>query len=363
MGALARLMPITAVTFLVGWLSIGGVPPFSGFWSKGDVLLNAYAFSPALWAVGALTAVLTAYYMGRAYLLVFRGEQRWVEARGARRTATARRLRPARPVLGDVAAARRARRPVRARRAHQPALPPDLRLPRPVAEPGVRRTPARSTSWSIGSEWAFALIDAALARARRRPRGRALGPRPPSARPLEPTFLRRAWYIDWAYDRFIARPSTEVAVETSSVVETKGIDGAVNGVAGLVRATGRQLRKVQTGYVRNYALGLTAGLVLDPRLRADEGVMSGTLPLPHDARPAAGRGGGRRRLRPERPAPCRPGRRHRRLARGARHRRGGHRRRSPPATAATSSSPATSGSRPSGSPGASGWTASRSSWC
>ena len=74
--------------------------------------------------------------------------------------------------------------------------------------------------------------------------------------------MRRAWYIDWAYDRVIAHGGTEVAIETSSVVEAKGIDGAVNGFAFIVRATGRQLRKVQTGYVRNYALGLTAGLVL-----------------------------------------------------------------------------------------------------
>ncbi len=45
-------------------------------------------------------------------------------------------------------------------------------------------------------------------------------------------------------------------------MEAKGIDGAVNGFAWLVRSTARHLRKVQTGYVRNYALGLAGGLVL-----------------------------------------------------------------------------------------------------
>ena len=79
---------------------------------------------------------------------------------------------------------------------------------------------------------------------------------------FEPVLLRRAWYIDWAYDRFIARPSTALAVETSSVVEAEAIDGAVNGFAWLVRATGRHVRKLQTGYVRNYALGLSVGVVL-----------------------------------------------------------------------------------------------------
>ena len=46
MGALRKLMPITAVTFIVGWLAIAGVPPFAGFWSKDEILLNAYDKSP-----------------------------------------------------------------------------------------------------------------------------------------------------------------------------------------------------------------------------------------------------------------------------------------------------------------------------
>jgi NADH-quinone oxidoreductase subunit L len=256
MGGLARLMPITGVTFFIGWLSIGGVPVLSGFWSKGDVLLNGFAFSPALWAVGAITAVLTAYYMGRAYLLVFRGEQRWVEAKPKAEDG----LHPHDPswvmslplvVLGALSAV-----------GGLINLPihPDFDFLERWLSP-VFATRLFTHQWSLGGVWTFALIDAALA---------LLGVSLAVAlwghayeRPAaEPEFLRRAWYIDWAYDRVIARGGTEVALETSSVVETKGIDGAVNGFAFIVRATGRQLRKVQTGYVRNYALGFTAGLVL-----------------------------------------------------------------------------------------------------
>ena len=257
MGALARVMPITAVTFLIGWLAIGGFPLLSGFWSKGDVLLNGFAFSPALWAVGALTAVLTAYYLGRAYLLVFRGEQRWAETRpsGGRKG-----LHPHDPswvmstplvVLGTLSAL--------GGLINLPIHPSFDFLDRWLSPVFASRL--LQHQWGLGGVWTFALIDAALA---------VIGIGLAVAlwshtyeRPaLEPVFLRRAWYIDWAYDRFIARPSTEVAVETSAVVEEKGIDGAVNGFAFLVRASGRQLRKVQTGYVRNYALGLTAGLVV-----------------------------------------------------------------------------------------------------
>jgi NADH-quinone oxidoreductase subunit L len=257
MGALARLMPITAVTFFIGWLSIGGVPVFSGFWSKGDVLLNGFAFSPALWAVGALTAVLTAYYLGRAYLLVFRGDPRWVEAKQG----------------GDVSGPH----------PHDPSWV--MSLPLVVlgalsALGGLINLPFHPTfdfldkwlgpvfatrllqhQWSLGGEWTFALIDAALAVLGV---SLALGAWGRTAeRPeLEPAFLKRAWYIDWAYDRLIARPSTEAATVTSAVVETKGIDGAVNGFARIVRSTGLGLRRLQTGYVRNYALGLAGGLVL-----------------------------------------------------------------------------------------------------
>jgi NADH-quinone oxidoreductase subunit L len=79
---------------------------------------------------------------------------------------------------------------------------------------------------------------------------------------VEPTFLQRAWYIDFGYDRLIARTSTMFAAFMSAVVESRIIDGAVNGIASAFRSSGGVLRKVQTGYVRNYALGVMAGLVV-----------------------------------------------------------------------------------------------------
>ncbi len=71
MGGLQKWMPVTRGTFIVGWLAIAGVPPFSGFWSKDDILLNAFEKSPVLWFLGLVTALLTAYYMSRQVFLVF----------------------------------------------------------------------------------------------------------------------------------------------------------------------------------------------------------------------------------------------------------------------------------------------------
>ena len=67
MGGLRKFMPWTFGAFLIGWLSIAGVPPFASFWSKGDVLDNVYRHYPALWALGIVTALLTAYYMSRLF--------------------------------------------------------------------------------------------------------------------------------------------------------------------------------------------------------------------------------------------------------------------------------------------------------
>jgi len=77
---------------------------------------------------------------------------------------------------------------------------------------------------------------------------------------LEPQFLRRVWYWDGFYDAIIGRPGQAFAQFCNSVIESRVIDGAVNGVAGLVRRSGSAARRVQTGFVRNYALAIGLGL-------------------------------------------------------------------------------------------------------
>lgn len=80
MGGLYKLMPITAGTFIIGWLAIAGVPPFAGFWSKDEILVYAWDVNPALWAVGLITALLTAFYMTRQVILTFFGRTRYFDA-------------------------------------------------------------------------------------------------------------------------------------------------------------------------------------------------------------------------------------------------------------------------------------------
>jgi NAD(P)H-quinone oxidoreductase subunit 5 len=74
MGGLRKYMPVTAITFLIGTLAISGLPPFAGFWSKDEILGSTFQVNPALWAIGWVTAGITAFYMFRMYFNTFEGE-------------------------------------------------------------------------------------------------------------------------------------------------------------------------------------------------------------------------------------------------------------------------------------------------
>jgi NADH-quinone oxidoreductase subunit L len=251
-GGLRKWMPVTAGTFIVAWLSIAGVPPFSGFWSKGDVLMNAFARSPALYAGGLLTALLTAYYMGRVVFLTFYGPERW------------RTTGPQETLPHEAPSVMLAPLVVLALLSFGGGiinLPIDnynflTRWLSPVFGPALRVLTYSGSAQRLfeTADAVVAVVGAVLAagiwvRRWQRPR-------------LEPVFFQRAWWVDWAYDTFIARPSTALANFSAMVFDNEVIDGVVNGTATLVRDSGSRLRRVQTGYVRNYALAIATGAAL-----------------------------------------------------------------------------------------------------
>lgn len=76
MGGLRSKMPGTFWTWVAGTVAIAGIPPFSGFFSKDEILYNAWKASPLLWFLGMITAAMTAFYMTRLFVLVWLGESR-----------------------------------------------------------------------------------------------------------------------------------------------------------------------------------------------------------------------------------------------------------------------------------------------
>ena len=271
MGNLKKWMPITAGTFLVGWLAIAGVPPFAGFWSKDDILLGAWNDNKVLWAIGLATALLTAYYMTRQIVLVFFGKERF---------------------LHDVQTFAAADEHDHAHRDHPHESPPLMLLPL-VALAGLSivgglintpfsdkteflgkwlesaKIPGTEVSSFIGdvshSAGGTKIALAAIATAAGLIGiliGFRLWSRSADQLALEPALLKRAYGVDDVLGKVITKPGMALATFLAFVVDTRVVDGIVNGVGTSVRFVGDNVRKLQTGYVRNYALGLIGGLVL-----------------------------------------------------------------------------------------------------
>jgi NADH-quinone oxidoreductase subunit L len=293
MGGLRKFMPITAGTFIVGWLAISGVPPFAGFWSKDDILLFTWgsgdAAGKALWAIGLVTALLTAFYMSRQVFLVFFGKPRWVEEHAPAPALVGATANPggagdtevATDDAGEPAADTGAEVHDATTEPHE--SPWVMTLPLVVLaaltllgggvnlpftsdtlvlehwlEPVLGENEAH-IAVTTGTKVALAGVAVAagligiffawLVYLRHK------------VRAVEPAVLAHAWYYDESVTRFVGGPGTK-GFEAVAWFDRNVIDGAVNGVAAVVRTTGRGLRTVQSGFVRSYALGISAGVVV-----------------------------------------------------------------------------------------------------
>jgi NADH-quinone oxidoreductase subunit L len=264
MGALKKFMPITAATFIVGWLAIAGLPPFAGFWSKDDILANAWDKSPALWAIGFVTAGLTAYYMSRQVFMVFFGDARWDEARPPAEAADEHADDHPHAVTPHesswpmtVPLVVLAVLSVVGGLLNTPFAPVLERWLEPVFAPGALHELTLSTTAKV----AFAVITSLLAIGGiLAARAVYLRKRVPADK-VEPGILLRAWGIDAAISKFVGGPGAE-AFELTAAFDRNVVDGAVNGTGELVQMGGRKLRLAQSGYVRNYALGIAVGAVI-----------------------------------------------------------------------------------------------------
>ena len=253
MGGLRKLLPWTYATFLIGWLSIAGVPPFASFWSKGDVLDMVYSRYPVLWALGIITALLTAYYMSRLFFLVFTGQARFDQTgpKGESPIPTphespwAMRLPLVILAIGSILVSL-----IDLPFQHRSNLVSFLT---PVFEHTLYE-PVQSTSL----KFTLGIIETII----------AVGGifiawtlyKGGKSRPeLEPDFLANVWYWDDFYDATIGRPGTALA-HAAAEADVKVLDRAVNGIGSLAVAKARALRTLSTGQVRQYALAIIAGV-------------------------------------------------------------------------------------------------------
>lgn len=258
MGALRKFMPITAITFIVGWLAIAGVPPFAGFWSKDEILLYAWDKSPVLWAVGLATALLTAYYMTRQVIMVFFGEARWHDAHeehGAHGDVHEPHESPWMMVTPLVVLAVLS---VVGGFIQMPFSASVQRLDKWL-EPVVGE--AQHHLSTSADDIKYVLMAVAIVCGLLGIAASVAVYAKKKAKPFEPSILADAWRYDRAVSSFMGGPGQK-AFEAVAWADSHIVDGAVNGTGHLVQGAAGQVRKAQTGNVRNYAAAVGIGVVV-----------------------------------------------------------------------------------------------------
>jgi NADH-quinone oxidoreductase subunit L len=251
MGGLRKVMPATFATMTVAWLAISGLPPLAGFWSKDEILAATFdrgGWFIALWAVGLVTAGLTAFYMSRMMFLTFWTSPRWddgVHPHESPRTMTVPLVLLA--VLAAVGGL--VNTPFRLSLEH--FLEPAFEL---VELP---HAPEAVTAVVLAVVSVAAAV-AGIGYARRRYLGE--GPLPDEAG-ARWQLLEDGYRVDDLYGRGIVLPGKRLSSFAAFVFDARVVDGAVNGVGVLVRKIGESLRPLQTGKVRSYGAGILAGAV------------------------------------------------------------------------------------------------------
>jgi NADH-quinone oxidoreductase subunit L len=246
-GGLARLIPYTFATFAVGYLAIIGIPPFAGFWSKDKIIEAAFGDNLVVGIVALLGAGITAFYMTRVMLMTYFGEKRWAESvhphespkimTGPLVALAALSALGGLLLLGDWIVDWL--EPVVG-----PEPPIDLSVPTWVLTVGVL---------------IIVLVGVAIA-------WLTIGKQEvPRTAPAKVSFVTRAaradLYGDAINEELLMRPGDRF-VNGLVVFDDGFVDGVANGTGSAFRGMSGTFRRVQTGFVRSYALSVLGGAVI-----------------------------------------------------------------------------------------------------
>ena len=250
-GGLRTLLPITYVTFGLGYLAIIGVPPFAGFFSKDAIIetaLNAGGLKGALLGGAALLgAGITAFYMTRVMLLTFFGERRWKPDTHPHESPASMTLPMVVLAIGSVGAG--------AVLAVGHTLTTWLE---PVV--GSHEAEHLVPVW-VTTALALTVVAVGVAVAYRQYARRAVPQSAPEDVSALTVAARRDLYGD-AFNEAVFMRSGQQFTKAMVVVDDAAIDGSVNGLASGVRRLSDALRGLQTGFARSYALSMLAGTAL-----------------------------------------------------------------------------------------------------
>jgi NADH-quinone oxidoreductase subunit L len=253
MGGLWSKMKTTGITMAVATLAISGIPPFAGFWSKDEILASTFGrggWWVVLWAIGLITAGLTAFYMTRWFVLTFLGEPRWddgVHPHEAPKVMTV----PLMVLAALATVGGLINTPFRAGLEH-------------FLEPSFEHLtsgPSGATVWLLAAISVVVALIGIVVAWRLYSRRDAAEEAWTAGLPSLWRRMGHAYYVDDVYGTLVVAPGKLLAAWSAFVLDKKVIDGAVIGVGTVVRRIGAALRPLQNGFVRSYALSIAAGVV------------------------------------------------------------------------------------------------------
>lgn len=259
MGGLKKHMNITHITFLIGCLAIAGMPPFSGFFSKDEILAAAFEKSPMLWGIGVLGAMMTAFYMFRLYGMTFLGKFRGTHEQEHHLHESPSAITIPLIILAilSVLGGWVGIPEVFIHGGHklEAFLEPVFAQSNALT---AKHVLTHQTEYILmGVSVAVSLIALLYAWSKYSKHQRMDAPSTGLARVLE-----NKWYVDEIYDTIIVKPLGSLSLFFNNVIEKKGIDGIVNGTGKVVNYGSRQLRWLQSGQVGAYVLLMVLGILI-----------------------------------------------------------------------------------------------------
>ncbi|PLX84302.1 MAG: NADH-quinone oxidoreductase subunit L [Desulfuromonas sp.] len=266
MGGLRKKMPITFLTFLVSTIAIAGIPGFSAFFSKDEILWWAFGSNRGhwlLWLVGAVAAGMTAFYMFRLVFMTFFGEQRTDPRAKDHIPESPLTITIPLMVLGVLA--------VVGGYIGVPAILGGANHLHHFLEPvfghalelnHIEAHGSHATEYGLmGISVGIGIVGIFIAWVMY-----IKNPEIPGKLATNFATLHRAifnkWYIDEIYDALFVNPCKRFGTFLWKGFDVCVVDGVVNGVGRIVQAASAGMRATQTGFVHNYALAMVVGVVL-----------------------------------------------------------------------------------------------------
>jgi NADH-quinone oxidoreductase subunit L len=253
MGGLKDKLPVTYWTFVIGSLALAGFPFTAGFFSKDEILVEAWsagALGKTLAAVALVTAALTAFYSFRLVFVTFWGQSRVDPQHAGHLHEPSRTMTVPLVILAFLSIV-----------VGYPAIPGFLApaLPGPAGLAVHHEGSAAAGIMAVATLMGLVGIATAYIVYVRWP---GLPDRLAGQWQRLYHLSLNKWYVDEAYDRAVVRPTIRLADRLWTWVDVAMIDAAVNGVARAIAWWGWLMRLVQSGQTQHYALGMTLGAVL-----------------------------------------------------------------------------------------------------